>query len=195
MLKLILGLGNPGAKYSQTRHNLGFRALATLQKNLNFPPFTFQKKFQAELSNGELPSSSATLIMARPQTFMNLSGQTARAFLNFYKLTPENLLVIYDDLDLPFGTIRLRAQGRAGGHQGLQDIITALNSTEFCRLRLGIRNEFTEKTPAADFVLKDFSQSEQKQIPQLLQTTSQAVLDLLTHGFEFTANKFNAKLT
>lgn len=215
-LQILLALGNPGEKYRETRHNFGFRALEQFQQQFNFSAFTLQKKLQAEISLGSLPlapkiekktkitnfwqiflqpkNPAPKIILVKPQTFMNLTGQTVQALSHFYHLKPQQFCVISDDLDLAFGKIRFRAQGGAGGHRGLQSIIQALQTENFVRLKLGIRNEFTAQTPAEIFVLKNFAKTEQAQIPQILEQSTAALQDFLLQGFELAATKANAKI-
>lgn len=158
-MKLIVGLGNPGKEYIHTRHNVGFEVLDVLQKQWAFPEFRPDGKLKAEVSKGTVtiisskePSSftaalnswvgdETTLLLAKPTTFMNLSGQAVLLLLSFYKLEPKDLLVIFDDFDLPIGTVRFRENGSAGTHNGMKSIVELLGTTEFARIKIGIKPE------------------------------------------------------
>lgn len=163
-MKIIVGLGNPGEKYKKTRHNAGFLAMDALlgyfRKNGdNFSDFAFEKKYNAEISSGNIDAEK--IVLAKPQTFMNDSGKSVSAIMNFYKLNPQNdLLVIYDDVDLPLGAIR-NAGESAGGHKGVDSIIKNLGTNQISRVRIGIlgkpKNEISN---TADYVLENFSDHE-----------------------------------
>jgi len=153
---LIVGLGNPSKKFEKTRHNAGFQAVDFLVGEKD--KFNRSKKLNAEiLKQGEN-------IFAKPQTFMNRSGQAVRSLVDYYKIKPENVIVIYDELDLPFGEIRIRESGSSAGHNGIKSIIEHLGTDEFYRIRIGIANEKKDKIPADKFVLKKFSRGELKEL-------------------------------
>ncbi|MFH0834213.1 MAG: aminoacyl-tRNA hydrolase [Patescibacteria group bacterium] len=179
-MKLILGLGNPEKDYGKTRHNFGFRAVDFLAEKLGFPDFKLEKKFKAELTEKEIHGEKIFLV--KPQTFMNLSGESAGALLNFYKPKIENFLVISDDLDLPFGTLRFREGGSAGGHNGLKSLIAHFGTENFARLRLGIGNELLDVMPSEEFVLAKFTPNEEKQIPDILTKASGIIEKFLKDG-------------
>ncbi len=153
-MKLIVGLGNPGDQYARTRHNIGFRVLDSLGLD-------FHKGFQG------LVSKSGDLIYLKPQTFMNRSGDSVLAALSFHKIKPEDLIVIHDELDLPFGTVRLKKSGGHAGHNGLRDIIRVIGP-DFTRIRMGIGKP-EHKTQVADYVLSPFSSPEESQLPDLIE--------------------------
>jgi PTH1 family peptidyl-tRNA hydrolase len=160
-MKIILGLGNPSEKYTKTRHNVGFAFVAFLQKEWGFSAFSVHKKFEAEISEGNL--SGEKIILAKPTTFMNTSGIAARKILDFYHLTPEDLLVIQDELDLPFGTHKIALDSSSAGHNGIKSIIEHLGTQHFTRLRIGIATEPQSVAclrNAHNFVLDTFSQEE-----------------------------------
>ncbi|HAI74279.1 MAG TPA: aminoacyl-tRNA hydrolase [Candidatus Moranbacteria bacterium] len=168
-MKLIVGLGNPGEKYKNTRHNLGFLFLDKLREKWSFPVFKLHKKFNAELSQGEIDDKK--IILAKPQTFMNLSGETAKKLLDFYKLSANDLLVIHDDLDITCGKYKLATDSSSAGHNGVQNIIDKLNTKKFARLRIGIG---PEKEPAdfpqpeaGDFVLEKITKEELRKISEI----------------------------
>lgn len=185
-MKLILGLGNPEEKYFRTRHNFGFRAVDFFAEENNFPEFRFEKKFRAEISEGKIGNEKVFLV--KPQTFMNLSGESARALLDFYKPLLANFLAIYDDVDLPFGKIRIREHGGSGGHRGVKNLIAHFGTENFPRLRLGIGNELLDVMPTEEFVLNKFSKDEEKALPEILEKATKTVEDFLTNGLETTMN-------
>jgi len=165
-MKLIIGLGNPGKKYSGTRHNVGFEFLEKLKTELDFPEFEFNKKFNAEIST----KKEVTLV--KPQTFMNLSGETVRDILSFYKLSPEDILVIHDDKDIALGEYRLADDSSSAGHNGVQNIIDTLGTQKFNRIRIGVglpADLSAETLVKADvFVLQKFSDEELEKIKKVL---------------------------
>lgn len=153
-MRLIVGLGNPGDQYAKTRHNIGFRVLDSLQLD-------FHKGFQG------LYAKSGDLIYLKPQTFMNRSGDSVLAALSFHKIKPEDLLVIHDELDLPFGTIKFKKSGGHAGHNGLRDIMRLIGP-DFNRIRIGIGKP-ENKNQVADYVLSPFSSLEESQLPDLIE--------------------------
>jgi len=160
---LIAGLGNPGLKYKKTRHNTGFQAVDFLAgKN----KFNKNKKLQSEILETEINNTSLTtkIILAKPQTFMNNSGKAVKALADYYKIKNNNIIIIYDELDLPFGKIRVRNRGSSAGHNGIKSIIQHLNTEDFLRIRIGIANKFREKILSEIFVLKKFSRDEYKEL-------------------------------
>ena len=174
MMRLIVGLGNFGKKYEQTRHNFGFMAVENLAKKLNLN-WKFEKKFFGQVATGEVTGEKTILL--KPETYMNLSGKAVLAVAQFYKIPAKKIVVFSDDLDLPFGKFRWREKGSSGGHNGLKSIISVLGTQEFPRMRLGISDELREKMPTEKFVLTKFSKDELAQIPQIL---DQALSEFLT---------------
>lgn len=166
-MKLIIGLGNPGSKYANTRHNTGFRAVDVLAGNTKWQA---DKKFSSQIV--ELKKNGAKIILAKPQTFMNESGRAARLLIDYYKIPLADILVIGDDLDLLLGQTRLRASGSAGGHNGLASIIAHLGTEHFARLRIGIAEEKTGKQDllSEDYVLRPFSKGGEAIIKKSLAT-------------------------
>ena len=183
---LIIGLGNPGPKYYNNRHNVGFMVADALGDRANIPIRRFE--FRALIGKGDF--AGARLILAKPQTYMNNSGQAVSALVNFYKIPIEKILVIHDDLDLPFGTLRMRPQGSAGGQRGLGSIIAKLNTQNFARLRVGIGRPPGRMDPS-DYVLHDFDPPEEEMLPDVLDTAVKAVRMFIEHGIEQAMNKFN----
>lgn len=185
-MKLIVGLGNPGKQYAETRHNVGFMVIERLARELKVP--VAKKMFNALVGQGML--NNEKIILAMPQTYMNLSGQAVSSLLHWYKLAPADLVVVYDDLDLPAGTLRLRPAGGSGGHRGMQSIIAALGTENFVRLRVGIGRPPAEEMETADYVL---SRLDLREMEDVLQSAAAAVLCLLREGLEKAMNLYNRR--
>ena len=156
-MKLIIGLGNPGEEYKKTRHNAGFLAVNKIANNFRFPVSSFQSKFNAEISQGIIDEEK--IILAKPQTFMNNSGQAVKAIIDYYKIKPEDIIVIHDDLDILLGEYKISKNKNSGGHKGVQSIIDYLGTKDFTRIRIGIGIE-NKKTPTEKFVLERFGEDE-----------------------------------
>src|SRR5450759_212547 len=187
---LIVGLGNPGREYRQTRHNVGFMLLDRLTARLNVRFTRMQSKALVASANFE----ELKIILAKPQTFMNLSGQSVQGLLHFYKLPLENLLIAHDDLDLPLGTIRIRPDGRSAGQKGMTSTIDRLGTDEFPRLRLGIGRP-PGQMQAPDYVLQDFSDADMVVISETLNRAVEAGLTWVTEGLDKAMNKFNGTIS
>jgi len=183
---LIVGLGNPGRKYAANRHNVGFQVLDQMAaaNDLNFD----QRRNRAHLAHGHIAGVRVALV--KPQTYMNLSGEAVGALARFFKVPPERILIIFDDLDLPLGSIRLRLKGGAGGHQGVTNIIAHLNTQDFPRVRIGIGRPPGRMPPEA-YVLQDFRDDERPIIEQIYQQANSAIQVALAEGFETAMNQFN----
>lgn len=166
MFRLIVGLGNPGDKYQNTRHNVGFMVVNALAEKYG-GKWKTDKKFEAELCEVEREGEKIWLL--KPQTFMNISGKSVSAILNYYDIDLADLCIIYDDKDMEFGKIRFRQEGGSGGHNGIKSITEHLGTEEFPRLKIGVANELTEKMDTADFVLTRFSKEEQEELPQIIE--------------------------
>jgi peptidyl-tRNA hydrolase, PTH1 family len=182
---LIAGLGNPGPKYELTRHNIGFLVLDQLADKHEA---TFSLDRHAE--KAEFRFKGKTIHLIKPTTFMNLSGKAIAYWLQELKIEKENLLVIVDDLALPFGSLRLRTKGSSAGHNGLKNIELLLNGQNYSRLRFGVGNEFS-KGQQVDFVLSNFSQEEFKALPEIIAKSNEMILSFCTIGPERTMNHFN----
>ena len=183
---IIAGLGNPGKKYENTRHNMGFLAVDLLAEKYGIR--IDKIKFKALVGEGRIAGQKVLLV--KPQTYMNLSGQSIVEVMNFYKVEIENLIVIYDDIDIPTGTIRLRKKGSAGGHNGIKDIISATGSDEFCRLKIGIQHP--QRQRVVDWVLTPFSKTDQPLIDDAIEKADDALEDWLNGmPFDQLMNKFN----
>ncbi len=192
-MKLIIGLGNPGRGYANTRHNTGFICLNHFARTQDIP---FDKKQgQARIGMGEVAGSK--IVVAKPQTYMNLSGESVSRLIRKFGINLNNLLVIHDDLDLPLGKIRIRHGGSSAGHKGVASIITCLGSPDFTRLRVGTGRPATESTDNAseadiiDYVLSDFTAEEKQIITRVIPEVSEAILCLLTEGLVVAMNKYN----
>ena len=186
---LLIGLGNPGREYHHNRHNFGFMLIDRLAVRLNAQGLKVQSK--AVVTSGIYQDRK--IILAKPQTYMNLSGQAAQGLLNFYKLPMENMLVAHDDLDIPFGTIRIRPKGGPGGQGGMASTIEQLGTKDFPRLRLGIGRPPGRMDPAA-FVLQDFSREEVKLISDILDRAADAALEFVVNGLDKAMNKYNGSI-
>lgn len=184
---LIVGLGNPGKKYDGTRHNIGFRCVDTLadQYGLTFDG----KKSKAKLADGTI--AGQRVLLAKPQTFMNLSGEAVSGLANFYKIEPARILIVYDELDLPLGTLRLRKLGGAGGHNGMKSIIQRLGTQNFPRLRFGIDRPPGRMDPAA-YVLRPFADGDESILAaETVDRAAQAIVAWLTDGIDNAMNQHN----
>ena len=185
---LLVGLGNPGEKYSRTRHNIGFDCLDTFAERFNLD-FRI-KKANAFVAEGNVHGQRVAL--AKPQTFMNLSGQAVSGLRNWYKIDPAlELLVVYDDLDIPFGKLRMRQQGSAGTHNGMRSIVGQLGGTAFPRLRVGIGQPPAGRD-VANYVLSRFSPEEEAEIGDVRNTVADAIELTVREGLIAAMNRFNA---
>src|SRR5688572_19585415 len=183
---LLIGLGNPGREYKDTRHNIGFMLVDLLAERLNARGMKVQSKAIVISALYE----ERKIILAKPQTYMNLSGQSVQGLLHFYKIPFENLLVAHDDLDIPFGTIRIRPTGGPGGQRGMASTIEKLGTKDFPRLRLGIGRPPGRMDPKA-YVLQDFSKEEMKLLPDVLDRSTDAAFEFILKGLNAAMNKFN----
>ena len=193
-MKLIAGLGNPGRSYANNRHNIGFMCISHFARAQGIQ---FDKKTgQARIGTGEV--ADERVVLARPQTYMNLSGQAVSRLAKRFKISPDNLLIIHDDLDLPLGKIRICKGGSSGGHKGIDSIIACIGSRDFCRIRVGIGRpdvfESSVKDKEAevfDYVLSDFSPEEKKLVAKVITEVGEAITCLLTEGLTSAMNKYN----
>jgi PTH1 family peptidyl-tRNA hydrolase len=191
-LKLIVGLGNPGKSYSGNRHNVGYQCLNYFARLHSVR--IWHRQCHARTGVGKI--SGEKLLLARPGTFMNLSGKSVACLVRKHKTPLSDLLVIYDDLDLPLGKIRLRQSGSSGGHKGINSIISAIGSEEFPRIRVGIGRPQVKGQPLSEdaivsYVLSDFSRQEEAMIKPVLTTVAEAIDCFLTQGITAAMNKFN----
>lgn len=204
-MKLIVGLGNPGEKYRNTRHNAGFMAIDHLLKDIgtNEDDWSSNAKLKSEVASFTVSSEAGEqkVILAKPQTFMNESGQAVRLLMDFYKVEPDDLWVVYDELDLPLGTLKIRNGGSAAGHHGVESVMEHIGTDAFWRFRLGIGVSRTKEQPigkqiirdAKDFVLDTFSQSEQGKAREMIKHACQALEAGLQKDIQTAVNRFNTK--
>jgi PTH1 family peptidyl-tRNA hydrolase len=186
-VRLIVGLGNPGPQYDQTRHNVGFMALDALAERLGV---TIRRKAFNALAE-DVMLGDLKLVLLKPQQYMNRSGHALATAAGFYKLSAQETLVVLDDLALPVGQLRLRAKGSAGGHNGLKDIIARLGTDAFARLRIGIGDSGSRD--AADYVLSRFGSDERPAISQAVRQATDAILTWAQHGVETAMNRYNSR--
>ena len=193
-MNLIVGLGNPGRAYANNRHNIGFMCLNHFARTQGI---RFDKK-QGKARIGASEVAGCKIVVAKPQTYMNLSGQSVSLLVRKFNINPDNLLVIHDDLDLPLGKIRIRQGSSSGGHKGIDSIITELGNQDFLRLRVGIgrpvtnegSTEFSEDEIIA-YVLSDFTPDQKQAVIRVIPRISEAILCLLNEGLTVTMNKYN----
>ena len=191
-MKLIIGLGNPGRGYANNRHNIGFMCLNHFAKTQGI--WFDKKQGQARIGSGEVAGSQ--VVLAKPQTYMNLSGQSVSRLVKRFNINLSDLLVIHDDLDLPLGKIRIRQGGSSGGHKGINSIIYCLDSQDFFRLRVGIGRPIEDAGEVSEadiiaYVLNDLTTEEKQVITQVVPRVSEAILCLLTEGLVAAMNKYN----
>lgn len=194
-MKLIAGLGNPGGKYERSRHNLGFICVNYLANQYKIK----LNKSQSKARTGTGSIRGEEVILARPQTFMNLSGQSIKPLMNKFHLAPEDIIIIHDDLDLPVGKIRVKLGGGSGGHNGISSIMTEIRSRDFNRIRIGIgrppafRNaDSVFEDDVIDYVLGLFSPEEKEAIEKAIPQAAEAIISLITEGLNATMNRFNS---
>jgi len=182
---LLIGLGNPGPKYSLNRHNVGFMFVDLLAKTLNQ---SFKEKSNHLICLAE--SEGKKIILVKPTLYMNLSGIPTLHVANYYKVNPENIILAYDDISLPVGKIRIRKQGSAGGHNGVKSVIENLGKDNFNRIRLGIGEN--KNIPLEQYVLSNFTKSEDKLVQEMLSTGLNVFHEILKYGVDSAMNKYNA---
>jgi len=188
--KIIMGLGNPGKQYQQTRHNFGFMVIDHLLKTYQLNQRSSGKNYLCAEAILNSNNHNLAICLCKPFTYMNQSGIAARLLLKRYGLAPQDLLVIYDDIDLPLGKIRIRKQGSAGGHKGLQSISEQIASQTFPRIRLGIGPQ-TEGVAAEDFVLADFNPADRPTVRSVINTVESILKEIFLYDIEQVMNKYN----
>lgn len=186
-MKIIVGLGNPGVKYENTRHNAGFMVMDAIAEKLEmkFDKEKFSSLFAKKKVKGE------DVILVKPLTFMNNSGLALRQVMDFYKASPQDVLVIYDDVDLPIGKIRLRQKGSAGGHNGMKSIIHCIFTSEFDRIRVGVGKD--PKIDMINWVLSKFRDEEKDELDKAVKNACNAAIFSINHSFSDTMNRYNKK--
>lgn len=188
-MKLIIGLGNPGVKYQFTRHNIGFLVLDALASDLNITANS--KGFNSIFGKGKI--GDTPVLLAKPQAYMNLSGTAVRNLVEYFKYDVGDIIIIHDDLDLPFNTIRIKAGGGSGGHKGLISIIELLGSADFIRVRLGIGKP-DDKELVESYVLQRFTEDELNLLPDIIAKACDAVTTIITSGIQHAMNKYHSVL-
>jgi PTH1 family peptidyl-tRNA hydrolase len=187
---LVVGLGNPGREYASHRHNIGFMAVDALAHRVSADPF--REKFSGELARAEIAGEPAILL--KPMTYMNESGRSVQAAQAFFKVAPADILVLHDELDIPFAEVRLKMGGGHAGHNGLRSIMACVGTGDFARMRLGIgRPPPGSRGEVADFVLSGFDTSERTALPDMLKKAGSIVLDVARRGFPAAMNAANTK--
>ena len=187
-MKLIVGLGNPGREYAGTRHNIGFGVIARLSDEYHIS--LNSKEHKAVCGKGFIEGEK--VILAQPQTFMNLSGESVRSIADYYKIEPEDIVVAYDDIDLEVGQIRVRRKGSAGGHNGIKNIISHLGTNEFPRVKVGVGAK-PQGGDLVNHVLGHFSKEDEKKMDEVLDEAVAAVETSVTQDVDVAMNRFNAK--
>lgn len=198
-MKIIVGLGNPGKEYEHTRHNVGFQCADVLRAKFNLPEFKLQKKFDAETTEGNfsdaLPAGrQEKFLLIKPQTFMNASGKAVAALVRFFHIAPKDLWIIYDDVDLLLGKIRVRPDGSAGSHNGMKSIIAALGFQNFPRIRIGVESRGASAPKQQDissFVLNPFTKKEKPKAEKAVALAADALQYALGKGIEKAMGKYN----
>ncbi len=185
---LVVGLGNPGRQYQNNRHNVGFHVVDQLAARAGASPP--RDKFGAELF--EAAFGAERVLLCKPMEFMNVSGQAVRQAAGFHKIPPANVIVVHDELDVPFGRLKLGAGGGAGGHNGIRSIIEQMGTPDFARVRVGIDRP-PPNWKGADYVLANFTGAEQNQLPEIVDLACAAVEDIVARGLMAAMNKFNTK--
>lgn len=200
-MKLIVGLGNSGEKYEKTRHNLGFEVVERFLKDFHSASktiWTLEKKFKSEIVKVEWQPKKGSLqeiILAKPTTFMNDSGNAVELLASFYKIKPEDVLIVHDEIDLPLGNMKIRFGGGTAGHKGVNSVMTKLGSDKFWRLRLGINHLGKgQRIKHADrFVLSKFERNEAGKVRELVKRGSKSIQEILENGFSSAMNRYNTK--
>jgi len=188
---VIIGLGNPGIKYRLTRHNIGFMAIDEFSNGLNLE-FKQVKSYNSMIARGKY--NDDRILLAKPQTYMNLSGIAVKKIMSYYKIPTNHLLIVYDDINLEFEQIRIRKKGSSGGHNGMKSIIECLGSENIPRIRIGIGNRCTERNiQYSDYVLSKFTEREHKDIKNLMTRTSSAINSVIMDGFDKAMREYNRK--
>ncbi len=199
-MKAIFGLGNPGKKYKNTRHNIGFMVVSSFGDETGIS--IKKRKFNAKIGIGEVAGGAGDnnvtgswdgkALLALPQMYMNRSGYSVSAISNFYRLPPKDIVVVFDDIDLDFGRIRIRPGGGSGGHKGIKSIMEELDTSDFVRVRIGVGRD--RKEDPAKFVLNQFSTDEKVQLEDIITRARDALFSILQEGVDFTMNRFNEKI-
>ena len=189
-MRLIIGLGNPGLKYQYTRHNLGFLVIGKLASDYDIS--VNLKGFDACFGRGKI--GDIPVLLAKPQTYMNISGVSVKKLIDYFKIDLEDLIIVHDDIDLPFETVRLKAGGGHAGHKGLISVIDHLGDMEFIRVRIGIGKP-PARSMVEKYVLEPFTEDQMKLLPRITASTSDAVTMIISSGIQTAMNHYNEKIT
>ena len=187
-MKIIVGLGNPGNEYDKTRHNVGFMLIDALADNLNIT--LWKDKFNAQIAEGRIGTEK--ILLVKPQTYMNNSGEAVGPLMRWYKLEPEDIIVAHDDMDIPAGTVRIRKKGSSGGHNGIKSLIAHLGSENFARIRLGIGRPLPGWS-VVKHVLAPFPAEDRIEVDKAIDYLIPAVKCIITDGLDIAMNKYNPK--
>ena len=191
-MKIVVGLGNPGLKYEFTRHNIGFRVVDSLAQTIEIE-FKKVRSYYSLISRGMIDNHK--LMLVKPQTFMNLSGRAVSKIVSYYKIPLQDLLIVYDDLNLELGQIKIRKKGSTGGHKGMESIMQYLHSEEIPRLRIGIGNPSVNfNFDCVSYVLSNFNDDEEDKIKETIKLSTEAIKTVIEDGFEKAMRKYNRKL-
>jgi len=189
---MVVGLGNPGLQYEFSRHNIGFRIIDNLAREIE-TEFKKVKSYDSLISRGKINNHNLRLV--KPQTYMNLSGKSVSKIVSYYRISFPDLLIVYDDLNLELGQIRIRKRGSAGGHKGVESIIQYLNSEDIPRLRIGIgKPSINSNFDYASYVLSNFNNNEKDKISEVIQLSTEAIKTVIEDGLEKAMRKYNRKL-
>lgn len=188
MTWMIVGLGNPGGQYAQTRHNIGFMAVDHYLKTLGHPPVKNQFKAEIHMTKWQ----EHQLILVKPQTYMNLSGESVQPLMGFYKVALENLIVVHDEIDQPFAQMKIQKNRGHGGHNGIKSITGLLGTMDYTRLRLGVGRPENPNIPVPDYVLGKFTAEEFQALPAFLDKACDAIQSVMTEGIQKASTKFNS---
>lgn len=189
---MVVGLGNPGLQYEFNRHNIGFRIIDNLAREIE-TEFKKVKSYDSLISRGKINNHNLRLV--KPQTYMNLSGKSVNKIVSYYRISFQDLLIVYDDLNLELGQIRIRKRGSAGGHKGVESIIQYLNSEDIPRLRIGIgKPSINSNFDYASYVLSNFDNNEKDKISEVIQLSTEAIKTIIEDGLEKAMRKYNKKL-
>ena len=186
---IILGLGNPGREYSGTRHNLGFMCLDEVARRLGVR--VSERNSQSLVATAKRPGDGGSILLAKPQTFMNLSGRAAAALVRRHKLLTSDVWVIHDEMDIPFGKLRIRKGGGSGGNNGVRSLIADLGDSDFARFRMGVGRP--DPDDAVDYLLSRFTDAERERLPAFIALAADAVLEALAEGIDISMNRHNGQ--
>jgi PTH1 family peptidyl-tRNA hydrolase len=185
-VKLVVGLGNPGKEYTHSRHNIGFLVINQLARSHDIA--LTKRKFKSRWETGKI--SRHKVILAKPHTYMNLSGEAVNAITRFYKIVPKDIIVVHDDIDIDFGHLKIKTRGGSGGHRGIDSIITLLKEDKFVRVRVGVGRPTSDIDPS-DFVLKQFNEREKKDLKEVITKAQKCIETILKQGPESAMNIFH----